>query len=128
MQLGYDQLAALAAVIRQGSFHGAARVLHVTPSAISQRIKQLEQHVGGVVIVRGKRCTPTAIGEAIHRHALQVELLEQDLLRRLAPPGADSPASVAIAVNADSLATWLVPALARFTHETSARVDLVLDD
>lgn len=128
MQLGYDQLAALAAVIRQGSFHGAARALHVTPSAISQRIKQLEQHVGGVVVVRGKRCTPTAIGEAIHRHALQVELLEKDLLRRLAHHGADAPAPVAIAVNADSLATWLVPALARFADETGARVDLVLDD
>jgi LysR family transcriptional regulator (chromosome initiation inhibitor) len=102
--------------------------LHVTPSAISQRIKQLEQHIGGVVVVRGKRCTPTAIGEAIHRHALQVELLEKDLLRGLAPDGAESPASVAIAVNADSLATWLVPALARFAEETGAQVDLVLDD
>jgi LysR family transcriptional regulator (chromosome initiation inhibitor) len=128
MQLGHDQLAALAAVIRQGSFHGAARVLHVTPSAISQRIKQLEQHVGGVVVVRGKRCTPTAIGEAIHRHALQVELLEKDLLRSLAHHGADSPGPIAIAVNADSLATWLVPALARFTDATGARIDLVLDD
>lgn len=128
MQLGYDQLAALAAVIGQGSFHGAARVLHVTPSAISQRIKQLEQHIGGVVVVRGKRCTPTAIGEAIHRHALQVELLEKDLLRSLAHQGADAPASLAIAVNADSLATWLVPALARFTETTGARIDLMLDD
>jgi DNA-binding transcriptional LysR family regulator len=64
MQLGYAQVAALLAVIREGSFEGAARALHVTASAISQRIKQLEANAGGIVVVRGTPCRPTSLGEA----------------------------------------------------------------
>ena len=130
MYFAYEQLSALAAVIRQGSFDGAARVLHVTPSAVSQRIKQLEEHLGAIVVVRGKRCAPTELGAAVYRHAQQVELLEKDLLGTLAPePGEAAPQTpVAMAANADSLATWLVPALARVVAETGARVDVAVDD
>ena len=44
----YAALEALATVLREGSFERAARRLHVTPSAISQRIKQLEERAGQV--------------------------------------------------------------------------------
>jgi LysR family transcriptional regulator, chromosome initiation inhibitor len=130
MYFAYEQLSALAAVIRQGSFDGAARVLHVTPSAVSQRIKQLEEHLGAIVVVRARRCAPTELGAAVYRHAQQVELLEKDLLGTLAPePGEAAPqTTVAMAANADSLATWLVPALARVVAETGARVDVAVDD
>ena len=131
MHLGEGQLSALIAVIREGSFDRAARALHVTPSAISQRIKQLEEDVGGILVVRGTPCTATPIGDAVYRHALQVELLEKDLLRSIGSDDADTagvPAPVTVAVNADSLATWLVAALGRFVTDTSARVDVVLDD
>lgn len=56
-RLGADQLAALAAVIECGSFDAAADRLHVTPSAVSQRIKALESRVGQVLVVRDKPCT-----------------------------------------------------------------------
>jgi LysR family transcriptional regulator (chromosome initiation inhibitor) len=46
------QLAALAAVHRRGSFDRAAAELHVTPSAISQRIKALEE-AAGTLLLRG---------------------------------------------------------------------------
>jgi LysR family transcriptional regulator (chromosome initiation inhibitor) len=131
MQFQYHQLSALVAVIREGSFDRAARVLHVTPSAISQRIKQLEEQCGGTVVVRGAPCVPTAMGESIYRHALQVELLEKDLLGAVAPTKA-GPAKLAtpmtVAVNADSLATWLVPAIARFVEETGIEIEIVVDD
>ena len=39
--LDYASLAALAAVVREGSFERAARALHVTPSAVSQRVRTL---------------------------------------------------------------------------------------
>lgn len=131
MHFQYDQLSALVAVIREGSFDRAASVLHVTPSAISQRIKQLEEHVGGVVVVRGTPCTTSRVGETVYRHALQVELLEKDLLGSIAPNAARSakPSTpMTLAVNADSLATWLIPALARFVDETGLRVEIVVDD
>jgi LysR family transcriptional regulator (chromosome initiation inhibitor) len=131
MHFQYDQLSALVAVIREGSFDRAAAVLHVTPSAISQRIKQLEERVGSVVVARGSPCTATPVGETVYRHALQVELLEKDLLRSMAPSQAESAehaTPMTVAVNADSLATWLVPALARFVEETGLRVEIVVDD
>ena len=128
----YLQLAALAAVLREGSFERAAEVLHVTPSAISQRIKQLEDSAGSVLVLRGKPCTATRIGERYYRHALQVELLESDLAEELgrAPTTAKGTAAppVTIAVNDDSLATWVLPALADFARETGLCVKLEVDD
>jgi LysR family transcriptional regulator (chromosome initiation inhibitor) len=131
MNLEYSQLAALVAVVREGSFDAAAKALYVTPSAISQRIKQLEESVGGVVVVRSTPCRPTTVGESLYRHGLQVELLEKDLLRSVAPAEKDkaSPAApVAIAANADSLATWLVSGLSPFIEDTGLAVEIVLDD
>jgi len=45
-------------VIELGSFDAAAERLHVTPSAISQRIKALDQCVGQALVVREKSCKP----------------------------------------------------------------------
>src|ERR1700749_3648742 len=88
--LDYASLSAIAAVVREGSFERAARALNVTPSAISQRIKQLEERLGSILIVRGQPCTATETGRWLCRHAEQVGMLEQDLHRalpRLASPG-----------------------------------------
>ena len=68
------QLAAFAAVVREGSFERAAGALHVTRSAVSQRIKQLEERVGQVLIRRATPCLPTEAGQALLRHAQQVAL------------------------------------------------------
>ncbi len=134
MQHDYLQLAALAAVIREGSFERAAEALHVTPSAVSQRIKQLEDRVGSVLVLRGKPASPTAAGRSYYRHALQVELLESDLEKELAAEGRPSRVAgagtppVSLAVNADSLAVWVVPALAAFARETGLLVKVEVDD
>ncbi|MBK1837717.1 LysR family transcriptional regulator ArgP [Azospirillum sp. YIM B02556] len=124
--LDYPLLAALAAVIRTGSFERAARQLHVTPSAVSQRVKLLEERLGTVLVVRGQPCTGTAAGQRLCQHVEQVVLLESELRGTL--PGlspADGPVTLRIAVNADSLATWFVAAMAEVP---SCLFDLVLDD
>src|SRR6185295_379892 len=129
MSFDTHQLRAFAAVIREGSFERASRALHVTPSAVSQRIKQLEELIGQVLVVRRTPCVPTRAGEVLYRHALQVGLLESEVLGML-EPDADrtaSAATIAVAVNADSLATWLVPALGRFAEQTGHRVEVVVD-
>jgi hypothetical protein len=79
-RLGADQLAALAAVIEFGSFDGAAERLHVTPSAVSQRIKALEHRVGQVLVVREKPCRPTAARVLLLRFAAQAAMLESEAL------------------------------------------------
>ena len=76
-------LAAIAAVAREGSFERAARVLHVTPSAVSQRVRLLEERIGAALIVRGQPCVPTEIGGRLCRHAALVSVLEAELRREL---------------------------------------------
>ena len=83
MSLDYAQLAALAAVVGEGSFDAAARALHVTPSAVSQRIRQLEERVGAVLVQRGTPCIATAAGAPLLRHAERVALLEAELAATL---------------------------------------------
>ncbi len=104
MQIDGQQLTAFAAVIEHGSFDAAAARLHVTPSAISQRIKALEQRVGQVVVVREKPCVATAAGAPLLRLAAQTALLEAEALREMG--GGGSSPRIALAVNADSMATW----------------------
>src|ERR1700688_3710001 len=105
--LDYASLSAVAIVVREGSFERAARALNVTPSAISQRVKLLEERLGGVLIVRGQPCTATEMGRLICRHVEQVGMLEHELhhsLPRLASGGgADEHVTIRVAVNADSL-------------------------
>ena len=106
-----SQLAALSAVHRRGSFELAAAALHVTASAISQRIKALEESTGTLLIRRGQPCVATDTGLRLIRYHDEVTLLERTLLADL-PGRSAGPATLRIAVNADSLATWVIPALA----------------
>jgi LysR family transcriptional regulator (chromosome initiation inhibitor) len=117
-------LAALSAVHRRGSFDLAALGLGLTPSAVSQRIKALEERVGTLLIRRGQPCEATPTGLRLIRHHDEVALLERTLSRDL-PGAATGPATVRIAVNADSLATWFVPALAA---TEGMFFDVVIDD
>jgi LysR family transcriptional regulator, chromosome initiation inhibitor len=118
------QLAALAAVHRRGSFDLAATDLHVTPSAISQRIKALEETTGTLLIRRGQPCRATDTGLRLIRHHDEIALLERQLASDL-PGLSPGLATLRIAVNADSLATWVIPALAA---TEGFLFDLVIDD
>jgi LysR family transcriptional regulator (chromosome initiation inhibitor) len=117
------RLAALEAILRLGSFDAAAAALNITPSAVSQRIRALEDETGTTLVIRSLPCTATPAGARLARHAADVALLDAALAAELGR--AAGPARVRIAVNADSLATWLVPALAAVPGLT---FDLVIDD
>lgn len=112
MQWDRAQLEALAAAVAEGSFEAAARRLHVTPSAISQRIKALEASVGRVLLIRSRPVRPTTSGEALLRVARQIEMIFDDAARALAEEAEQELPVLALAVNADSLSTWLPEALA----------------
>lgn len=128
--LDYAALSALALVVREGSFERAARMLHVTPSAISQRIRALEERAGCALVVREQPCRATEAGRRLCQHVDQVRLLEHELhgaLPALAPDQFN-PAPLPIAVNADSLATWLVPAIAGFAAASPVLLEVAVDD
>lgn len=119
-----EQLAALAAVHRRGSFDLAAAELGVTQSAVSQRLRGLEERVGALLIRRGSPSVATGAGLRLIRHFDEIGLMERALAEDL--PGVQAgPATLRIAVNADSLATWLMPALAQVP---GVLFDLVIDD
>ena len=110
MEPDLAQLRALLATIDEGSFEGAATALHLTPSAVSQRIKALEISAGHVLVRRTKPTEPTGAGQAYVRLARQI-----DALVRSADPSdteANAPTMIPLAVNSDSLSTWVLPALA----------------
>jgi LysR family transcriptional regulator (chromosome initiation inhibitor) len=115
MDLDLAQLRALRAAVDAGTLDGAARDLHVTPSAISQRLKALEQATGRVLLVRSRPVRVTEHGRAVLRLAREVELLAADTARELVDEA--GPVALPVAVNADSLATWLLPALAPLRDE-----------
>jgi LysR family transcriptional regulator, chromosome initiation inhibitor len=111
VDLDQGQLDALSAAVAEGTFEAAARYLHITPSAVSQRIKALETAVGRVLLTRTKPVHPTQSGQTLLRVARQVQAITADAARELGT-GPGQTEVITVAVNADSLATWFLPALA----------------
>lgn len=133
--LDYAALNALAAVVREGSFERAARALNVTPSAVSQRIRALEERAGCVLVVRDQPCYATDAGRALCQHLDRVRLLEHELQGALPAAlvaedgGGEAPrVPLPLAVNADSLRTWFAPAVARFAAGAPVLLQLSVDD
>lgn len=123
-RLDAGQLAALAAVVECGSFDAAAARLHVTPSAVSQRIKALEHRVGQVLVVREKPCVATVAGAPLLRLAAQTALLEAEVLGEMGE-GPDGQKRIALAVNADSMSTWFTGV---FTLVPDVLFDIRIED
>ncbi|WP_324274619.1 LysR family transcriptional regulator ArgP [Blastococcus brunescens] len=120
MDVDLAQLRALDATVRAGTLEAAARALHVTPSAISQRLRALEVATGRILLVRSKPVQATESGQVLLRLARQVELLTADVARELGEDTAtERMPTLPIAVNADSMATWVLPALTPLAGDVS---------
>ena len=130
--LDYAALKAVAAVVETGSFEKAAARLNVTPSAVSQRVKQLEERMGTVLVARGQPCTATEKGEWLCRHMEHVGMLEAEIFTHLPAlneaGAADQPVTLHIAVNADSLGTWFLEAIAGFARNSNYMMHVAVDD
>ncbi|MBW4716904.1 LysR family transcriptional regulator ArgP [Saccharothrix obliqua] len=116
----------LLAVVDEGTFDAAAQALHVTPSAVSQRIKALEQRTGRVLLVRAKPARLTASGVVVARYGRQLALLEQDAIAGLGVAGRPTP--VQVAVNADSLSTWFRAVVRELARDDGIVLGLLRDD
>ena len=127
--LDYKLLLALAAVVEEGGFERAARVLGLSQSAVSQRIKLLESRAGAPVLMRGTPPVPTDTGKRLLNHVQQVRLLERDLQRDVPlGEGEDANPRLRVALNADSLATWWAGAVADLCREENLLLELLVDD
>lgn len=130
MDLIHPQLAAFAMVIEEGSFELAARRLAVTASAVSQRIKALEDRLGQVLVIRQAPCRPSPAGERLLRRLRPMQALQAEALADFLPEqgAAASTHPITIAVNDDSLETWFVAALAQLHQRYGYLFDVRVDD
>lgn len=126
-------LEALAAIVEEGGFERAAQRLNITQSAVSQRLRALEAQVGTVLIVRSRPLRATSAGDLLLKHTKQLRLLRADLDRDLrelsltASGGAREEERISLAVNADSIATWVLPALNGVAQQ-GLPLELITDD
>ena len=126
-RLQRDHLETLLAAVDHGTLDAAARALSITPSAVSQRIKAMEQQLGRVLLQRTSPVRPTPAGEIVLRHARQARLLDDETARALGGDEQSVP-SIPLAVNADSLGTWFLDALALVRADTEVVFDLHRED
>ena len=125
MDLNPGQLEALVAIADHGSFDAAARQLHITPSAVSQRIRALEGATGQVLISRGTPCRPTPHGEWLVRLGRQTRLLYDEASQALTEASA---VELPVAVNADSLTVWFHEVLAEVARWDAIALRLHVED
>ncbi len=125
--LDYKLLAALAEIIELQSFELAAKKLFISQSAISQRIKALEEQVGQPVLIRTQPLIATLAGEQLLSHFKKVKQLEHELLPILLPNKPRKPINVSLAVNADSIATWFIEAITPVLREQLVELNLIIE-
>ncbi len=128
-----DALECLAAIVEEGGFERAAQRLSITQSAVSQRLRALESQIGTVLIVRSRPLKATPAGHLLLKHTKMLRLLRADLerdLKELAPSslgGAREEERISIAINADSIATWALPALTELARQ-GLSMEIIADD
>lgn len=128
MDLLHPQLRAFTAVLEEGSFEAAGRKLYITTSAVSQRIKALEDRLGQVLVLRQPPCRPTPAGELLLRRVRPMQTLEAEAVADFLPERTGPRRPIAIAVNSDSLDTWFLQALSQLSQEHGYLFDVRVDD
>lgn len=125
MNIDVEHLETLLAVVDAGSFDDASIDLGITPSAVSQRIKALENRLGAILVVRSRPVVPTEQGYKVLRYARQMSLLSTEFARELS---ADKPQSIALGVNSDSLSTWFGPVFEQLSEIENLSVEIIRTD
>ncbi len=126
-EFDYKLLAALSEVIELQSFELAAKKLFISQSAVSQRVKLLEEHVGQPVLIRNQPIIATLAGEQLLSHFKKVKQLEHELLPILSPDKPVKPMKISLAVNADSIATWFIEAITPVLRDHLLELDLIIE-
>lgn len=124
--LDYRGIEALYTVQELQSFEAAAKKLHITQSAVSQRIKGLETHYGEPVLIRTLPYRPTTLGASLIGHFKRIALLEQSLEEQLAH--ATVKPHISIALNRDCLETWFLDLIEDKNIFQNITLEIIADD
>jgi LysR family transcriptional regulator (chromosome initiation inhibitor) len=126
--IDYKLLEAFALVVQEGGFEKAANMMNLTQSAVSQRVRLLEERAGKVLLSRTAPPRPTVAGQKLIKHYLQVRLLEDGLAEEVRSPEDTTPVRLPLGINADSLSSWFLPAIGDLLEDGRMLIDLHVDD
>lgn len=113
MTIPIDLLETFVAVARSGRMRDAAEALSLTPGAISQRVRELEDLAGRRLFTRTRAgVTLTAAGQSLFEALDEPFRRIEEARRELAAP---SPRRVRVTTMGSFAANWLVPRLSRFS-------------
>lgn len=118
--IDYRGIEALYTVQKLQNFELAAKKLFITQSAVSQRIKGLEDYYGEPVLIRTLPYRPTKLGRQLIAHYKKISLLEEELDEELR--AIKVTPVISIAINRDSLETWFLDVI-----EGEVFRDVILD-
>lgn len=126
----YRRMEILAAVVQSGSIRRGARELGLTPSAVSQQIRRLEQETGVTLLRRTtRRLALTEAGEAFHEGCVAMVAAARSAHERLADLQEAPVGELRVSAPAGFAAIHLVTALAPFLAEHPALfLQLVVTD
>lgn len=125
--LDYKGIEALYTVQKFQNFELAAQKLCITQSAISQRIKHLEDYYGEPLLIRTLPYRPTKLGNQLIGHFKKISLLEEEFEQELGT--IKSSPSISIAINRDSLETWFLDLLDQEKEVfNSVTLEIIADD
>lgn len=99
----YKGLEALAAIIQYQSFDIAADRLNISQSAVSQRLKSLQNQLNDPILIRSIPYRPTPLGEYLLGHFKRVNLLESHLQSQIEKQ--KMQLKISVAISRDSLET-----------------------
>jgi LysR family transcriptional regulator (chromosome initiation inhibitor) len=126
--IDYKLLNAFAMVVQEGGFEKAAARLNLTQSAVSQRVKLLEERAGKILLSRTSPPQPTDAGQKLIKHYLQVRLLEDGLEEEISGSDDSTPVRLSVGINADSLSSWFLPAMGDLLESGKFLIDMHVDD
>lgn len=112
MRLDVESLRCLQAVVETGGFTGAAARLGLTQSAVSWKIKRLEERVGLELIKRGRRIEATPDGQDLLRYAARIVGAHDEAVTHLTR--SDLQGVIRVGTNQDLHGRDLVDVFARF--------------
>lgn len=113
MSLLGPQLDAFVSITETNTVHGAASRLHLTQTAVTQRIRSLEEKLKTTLFIRSRRgMLLTPEGEALLRYCQAAQALEGDALAKIKGAGSLSQVQLSISGPTSLMRSRIIPSCA----------------
>jgi len=98
------------AIVQQKTVHGAAEVLHLTQTAVTQRIRALESSLSTTLFIRTRRgMALTPEGEALLHYCQAAQEMEGEALAKIRQAAIDTPVRICISGPTSIMSSRVIP-------------------